>query len=138
MEIELARNRIENSLIPSQTAIFESIELSKTDEDKFVSSTTSAVASLSDTNNINELKNTVTLKFLNPTWIQLRNSEDQIIFSKLMNKNTEYSYSLLDDLYLTAGNAGNIIVSIDGETRGKVGKIGEVIESLIIDSKFDN
>ena len=48
-----------------------------------------------------------------------------------------YSYNLSKNLNLTAGNAGNIIVSIDGVVKGKVGKLGEVVESLIIDSNFN-
>ena len=72
------------------------------------------------------------------TWIQLRNEQNQIVLSKLMNKNDEYSYSITDNYTLTAGNAGNILVLINGETRGKAGKNGEVIESLIIHSDFDN
>ena len=44
-------------------------------------------------------------------------------------------YHLLDG---ATGNAGNILVLIDGNTRGKVGKKGEVIDSLIINSDFNN
>ena len=78
----------------------------------------------------------ITLKFIDSTWIQLRDKDDNIIFSKLMNQNEEYTYNLSKNFNLTAGNAGNIIVSIDGVVKGKVGKLGEVVESLIIDSNF--
>ena len=79
----------------------------------------------------------ITLKFIDSTWIQLRDKDDNIIFSKLMNQNEEYTYNLSKNFNLTAGNAGNIIVSIDGVVKGKVGKLGEVVESLIIDSNFN-
>ena len=36
------------------------------------------------------------------------------------------------------GNAGNILVLINGNIRGKVGKKGEVIDSLVINSDFNN
>ena len=55
-----------------------------------------------------------------------------------MKKNDEYSYLIADNYALTTGNAGNILVLINGETRGRVGKSGEVIDSLIIHSDFDN
>ena len=55
-----------------------------------------------------------------------------------MDKNDEYSYLITDNYTLTAGNAGNILVLINNETRGKAGKNGEVIDSLIIHSDFDN
>ena len=98
----------------------------------------SAVASLPSNNELRDFNHQVKLKFLKPTWIQLRNEQDQIVLSRLMGKNDEYSYSIADNYTLTAGNAGNILVLINGETRGKAGKNGEVIESLIIHSDFDN
>jgi len=83
------------------------------------------------------LKAICLVKFIDSTWIQLRDEKDNIIFSKLMNQNEEYSYNLSKNFNLTAGNAGNIVVSIDGVVKGKVGKLGEVVESLIIDSNFN-
>ena len=55
-----------------------------------------------------------------------------------MNKNDEYTYKLSENYFLTSGNAGNIIVSIDNETRGKVGGFGEVVDSFSISSDFNN
>ena len=80
----------------------------------------------------------ITLSFLKSTWIQIRDNEDKIIFSKLMNPSEEYSYSVNDNYYITTGNAGNIIVSIDGKVRGKIGKFGEVKESFFVGSEFNN
>ena len=76
----------------------------------------------------------ITIKSLEPTWIQLRNSEDEIIYSSLMKLNEEYTYSILDNYMITAGNAGNLIILINGKVQGKLGKKGEVIEKLIISS----
>ena len=99
-------------------------------------SSSSAIASTPDKNLTFEDR-IITLKFIDSTWIQLRDKQDNIIFSKLMNQNEEYTYNLSKNFNLTAGNAGNIIVSIDGVVKGKVGKLGEVVESLIIDSNFN-
>ena len=55
-----------------------------------------------------------------------------------MNKDEEFTYLIKDNYVLTAGNAGNILILINQEARGKVGKKGEVIESLIIHSEFTN
>ena len=98
-------------------------------------SSSSAIASTPDKNSIFNDK-IITLKFMDSTWIQLRDKQDNIIFSKLMNQDEEYSYNLSKNLNLTAGNAGNIIVAIDGVVKGKVGKLGEVVESLVIDINF--
>ena len=99
-------------------------------------SSSSAIALTPDINS-NFVETIINLKFIDSTWIQLRDNQDNIIFSKLMNQNEEYSYNLSKNFNLTAGNAGNIIVSIDGVVKGKVGKLGEVVESLIIDSNFN-
>ncbi|MDC0037997.1 DUF4115 domain-containing protein, partial [Alphaproteobacteria bacterium] len=96
----------------------------------------SAIASTPD-KNFTFTDRIITLKFIDSTWIQLRDKQENIIFSKLMNQNEEYSYNLSKNFNITAGNAGNIIVSIDGVVKGKVGKLGEVVESLIIDSNFN-
>ena len=95
------------------------------------------IASTSD-DKPDESDNIITLKFLNQTWIQLRNKKDQIVFSKLMSSDEEYSYSVADNFTLTTGNAGNILILINGNTRGKIGKKGEVLDSFVISSDFNN
>ena len=55
-----------------------------------------------------------------------------------MSSDEEYLYSVADNFTLTTGNAGNILVLINGNARGKVGKKGEVIDSLVISSDFNN
>ena len=97
----------------------------------------SVIASTPD-NDLVESDNIVTLKFFNPTWIQLRNKENQIVFGRLMSADEEYSYSVADNFTLTTGNAGYILVLINGNARGKVGKKGEVMDSLVLSSDFNN
>lgn len=97
-----------------------------------------AIASLPSENENDDLDNNITLKFLGSTWIQLRDDKNEIIISKLMNINDEYSYNINKQYLLTTGNAGNIIILINGETRGKLGRKGEVKESAIINSAFNN
>ena len=105
---------------------------------KFTSNESSAVASLSSASGTNQLSDKITLKFLNSTWIHLQDQNDKTVTSKLMNKEDEYTYFISDKYLLTSGNAGNILIIINGETRGKAGKKGEVIDSLIIHSDFGN
>jgi len=105
--------------------------------DEILIAPSSAIASVPK-KNINNLSQEISLKFLNSTWIQLRDENNEIIISKLMKQGDEYSYSVSEKLNLTAGNAGNIIVAINGVVMGKAGKVGEVIDSLIIDQDFKN
>lgn len=101
-------------------------------------SSSSAIASTSSSIESNISDNMVTLKILDSTWIQLRDKLDNIILSKLMNQGDEYTYKASRNIFLTAGNAGNIIVLYNGKVKGKAGKSGEVIDSLIIDNNFNN
>ena len=79
-----------------------------------------------------------TLKMLNPTWLQLRDESNNIILSKLMDKDEEFSYELNLNYNITAGNAGNILVLIDGEVRGKIGKFGDILDSFVLSKDFTN
>ncbi len=79
-----------------------------------------------------------TLKMLNPTWLQLRDQENNIVLSKLMDKDEEFSYELELNYNITAGNAGNILVLIDDEVRGKIGKYGDILDSFVLYKDFTN
>ena len=96
----------------------------------------SAIASTSD----NELEepSIVTLKFLDDTWVQLRDENDEIILSQLMNEGDEYSYSMFNNYSITSGNAGHILVMINQTVKGKIGKKGQVVDSLVINKNFNN
>jgi len=130
-ENKLSLNELDNT----NQIITDSSQIIR-DEDALISST-SAIASLPISNKNTIADTTITLKFINPTWIQLRDSKNNVIISKLMTKKDEYSYKISENLNLTAGNAGNIIILFDGVVNGKAGKIGEVIDSLIIDTHFN-
>ena len=95
----------------------------------------SAVASIE----IDEDEITIaTLKMLNPTWLQLRDESNNIVLSKLMDKDEEFSYELELNYNITAGNAGNILVLIDGDVRGKIGKYGDILDSFVLNKDFTN
>ena len=89
---------------------------------------------------INEIDydDTITLKVLNPTWLQLRDESNNIILSQLMDKNEEYTYKMNLNYNITAGNAGNILVLINKDVRGKIGRYGEVVDSIVLNNNFNN
>ena len=136
MKLSLEKKLIVDALDNTSQIIADSSQIIE-DKDALISST-SAIASLPISNDKNLADKIVTLKFLNPTWIQLRDSKNNVIISKLMSKKDEFSFKISENLNLTTGNAGNIIILVDGVVKGKVGKIGEVIDSLIIDNRFYN
>jgi len=95
----------------------------------------SVIASMEIDENINTV---ATLKILNPTWLQLRDENNNIVLSKLMDKDEEFSYELNLNYNITAGNAGNILVLIDGNVRGKIGKYGDILDSFILYKDYTN
>jgi len=95
----------------------------------------SAIASIEFDENVITV---ATLKMLNPTWLQLRDEENNIVLSKLMDKDEEFSYELKLNYNITAGNAGNILVIIDDEVRGKIGKYGDILDSFVLYKDFNN
>ena len=136
MKLSLEKKLIVDAFDNTSQIIADSYQIIE-DKDVLISSM-SAIASLPISNDKNLADKIVTLKFLNPTWVQLRDSKNNVIISKLMSKKDEFSFKISENLNLTTGNAGNIIILVDGVVKGKVGKIGEVIDSLIIDNRFYN
>ena len=116
---------------PILKIISESSEIKKSD----LINNSSALASIEFDEDVTTV---ATLKMLNPTWLQLRDEENNIIFSKLMNKDEEFSYELKLNYNITAGNAGNILVLIDDEVRGKIGRYGDIIDSFVLYKDFTN
>ncbi len=123
----------------ANTNEFKQISKSK-NEDKIFDKEIKNYSSVNASSNINEKisNDKITLKLLNPTWLQLRNQADKIVLSKLMKKDEEFSYNMSLKYNITAGNGGNIIVIINDKVRGKIGKYGEIIDSVILDNNFNN
>ena len=111
----------------------ENFNEEKSIKDNILSPSSAVASQKSNKENI-----TITLKLLNPTWIQIRDDLDKIIFSKLMEKDEEFSYSNTLNYSITAGNAGNILIIMNGEVLGKAGKYGEVIDTLVIQKDIIN
>ena len=119
-------NNKDNLLSPEKN--FAEIETSQ--------NSSSAIASIP--NNESQKPSIVTLKFLDDTWIQIRDENDEIILSQLMNEGDEYSYNIFNNYSITSGNAGHILVIIDQKVKGKIGKKGQVVDSLVINKNFNN
>ena len=109
----------------------QSSDINKSD----LKNNSSAIASIEFDENVTAV---ATLKMLNPTWLQLRDEENNIVLSKLMDKDEEFSYELKLNYNITAGNAGNILVLIDDEVRGKIGKYGDILDSFVLYKDFTN
>ena len=77
------------------------------------------------------------LQYINETILVLL-KDNNIVLSKLMDTDEEFSYKLKLNYSITAGNAGNILVLIDDEVRGKIGKYGDILDSFVLYKDFTN
>ena len=111
----------------------DEINIAKLESNK---TSSSAIASIPKNNQIKPA--IITLKILDDTWVQVRDKQDEIVFSQLMNKNDEYSYSLDKNYSITSGNAGHILVIINQKVKGKNEKKGQVVDSFILSKDFNN
>ena len=121
--------------IVEKTNTFDNLSQSRDIKKNDLMNNSSAIASIEYDEDVNTV---ATLKMLNPTWLQLRDSANNIVLSKLMDKDEEYSYELKLNYNITAGNAGNILVLIDGDVRGKIGKYGDILDSFVLYKDFTN
>ena len=146
-----SHNTLDYALVPdlpeSYTPVIEKADLSnlevnlskdknEIDRTEEIINYTSATASTKK--NLEGKESTITLKILNSTWLQLTDESNNIVLSRLMEKNEEYSYNMSLNYTITSGNAGNVLVIIDRDVRGKIGKYGEVVDSIILDNSFNN
>ena len=128
-EVQIARSKLkDNNKKLDNNKIYQTKIL--TQDNSETNSVTSVLASRKVDENIST--NLITISAIHPTWIQIRDKNDKIIFTKLLKINEEYTYLENDNLTLTSANAGNLIVSIGDKVIGKLGKKGEVLDSVII------
>jgi len=90
-----------------------------------------------------ELSDTLTIKATASSWIEMVNSNGDVITSKLLRPGDSIAANLGDKLYFTTGNAGALMFEMIDVPAFKIGKIGEIIRDLplnadsIISRKFD-
>ena len=135
-DVQLSEVKYEKKTVTTSKKIIakQSVKSSEIKKSDLINNS-SAIASIEFDENVTTV---ATLKMLNPTWLQLRDEENNIVLSKLMDKDEEFSYELKLNYNITAGNAGNILVLIDDEVRGKIGKYGDILDSFVLYKDFTN
>lgn len=128
---------IEKAIVTSSSKV-KKIKNNENDNIAKLDNTPNSSSAIASVAKNEENKSVITLKFLDDTWIQLRDVNDEIVLSQLMNKNDEYSYDVDLNYSITSGNAGHIMVLIDQTVRGKIGKKGQVVDSLVLNKDFFN
>ena len=90
-----------------------------------------------------ELSDTLTIRATASSWIEMVNSDGDVITSKLLRTGESIAANLDVELYLTTGNAGGLMFELMDVPAFRVGKTGEIVRDLplradsIISRKFD-
>lgn len=140
LEAELEKynlnNNSSNLVIANQEIKKDKLKYTENNLKNEDSNQITVIASTPTNSDQNEISNSISIKVLDTTWVQIRNIKNEVIFSKLMSTNDEYNYFLTDNYSITTGNAGNIIISIAGQVMGKLGKKGEVLDSIKVSKNY--
>lgn len=78
----------------------------------------------------------IVLKAVENVWLEIRDAKRQSIFSRVLSVGEEYWIPVdQKDLTMTLGNAGGLQIIIDGQALPFLGKTGQVIRKVYLDSE---
>ena len=78
--------------------------------------------------------NIIRLVFTELSWIEIKDSHGKILLSKDMNHGESYDMIPQDGMRFSTGNAGGIQIQRAGQTDFTMGKHGEIIKNIALDS----
>ena len=73
------------------------------------------------------------LKALENTWLEIRDSSQAVVFSRVLNQGEEYWVP--EDqtiLYMTLGNAGGLQIIVEGQPVPLLGTTGQVKRNVLL------
>ena len=73
------------------------------------------------------------IKALATSWVEISRPDGSVVSAWLMREGDEYIVPGDEDIYLTAGNAGGLEISISGSEAVKLGEWGETVSELPLD-----
>ncbi len=78
--------------------------------------------------------NQVVLKAIDNVWLEIKDSEKNTVFSRVLAVGEEYWIPIgQNDLTMTLGNAGGLQISVDGQALPLLGKLGQVVRKVPLD-----
>lgn len=80
------------------------------------------------------VKSRVLLRATGTSWVQVVNSQRQIIFKKVLRKGEQYAVPDVKGLTLMASNGGGLDVYVDGQKSAPVGTVGEIVRGMSLDA----
>ncbi len=84
-----------------------------------------------------QISHAIILKASSPVWMEIRNGEKKTIFSRVISPGEEYWVP--EDqpgLVMTVGNAGGLIISVEGKDIPSLGRKGQVIRAMPLNLEY--
>ena len=74
--------------------------------------------------------NYIHIKAIEDTWIEIQRNNSEVLITKIIKKDEKIKIPYEKDLILVTGNAGSIIIHINGKTINNIGMPGEVKRNI--------
>ena len=73
---------------------------------------------------------TLLIRATSPSWVEIVRDDGQVVVSKLLRTGDQLTATLDEELYLSSGNAGGLMLEASGLTSFRAGKVGEILRDL--------
>lgn len=67
------------------------------------------------------------------SWVQVLDSEQNVLLTRMLRPGDRYQVPDRNDLVMLTGNAGGLIISVDGETAPRIGSDGAILHNVRLD-----
>ena len=75
----------------------------------------------------------VVLKATAPSWVMIKNSSGRTVFTKTLNTGDKYLVPNISGMVLRTGNAGGLVVTVDGQKVPSLGPSGSVRSQILLE-----
>jgi cytoskeleton protein RodZ len=80
-------------------------------------------------------KSRITLKASLPTWVQVTDGQQNVLYRKVLRPGEQYAVPDQPGLVLDTANAGGLTIVVDGAPVQPAGKTGEIVRGVALDPK---
>jgi cytoskeleton protein RodZ len=75
----------------------------------------------------------ISIRAVADCWIQIRASDQSIVFSRILKSGEVYNVPVRQGLSLRTGNAGVLQIAVDGKPAPSIGAIGALLRDVALD-----
>jgi hypothetical protein len=75
----------------------------------------------------------IVLRALQDSWVQVRDRQDALLLTRVLRSGDTYYVPAQDGLTLLTGNAGGIVIEVDGVAVAPIGPVGAVRRQIALD-----